>query len=99
MPKEIQNLAQMKIQNRKLDDVGSLADYLDQEVVIWEVEFKGTKYGAAAYVTISLESESEKFIVLTHSTVTLGQLQRFDKENVLPMKATLVKKERYYLFE
>lgn len=94
----VRSLSDAKSQNRKLDDVGSLSDYMDKEIIVWDVEFKATKYGPAAYVTISTEEKGEKFILLTHSSVILGQLDRFQKENELPLKMTLVKQDRYYMF-
>lgn len=94
----VRKLVEAKQENRKLDDVTSLSDFLDKPIIVWDVEFKTTKYGPAAYVTISETEKSEKFIVLTHSVVVLGQLERFQKENELPLEMTLTKVERYLMF-
>lgn len=97
MPKEIRKLSEAIQENKKLADVGSLTDFQNQEVIVWEVEMKTTKYGPAAYLTISTSEEGERFIVLTHSAVILGQLSRFDKENVLPLAVTLRKEGKYFI--
>lgn len=94
----VRKLEAAKQENKKLDDVRSLTDYLGREIVVWDVEFKTTKYGPAAYLTVSEDEKSDKFIVLTHSSVVLGQLDRFQKENELPLQMTLTKVERYYMF-
>jgi len=83
-----------------LESDGQLADYLNEEMIIKDVEFTELgNYGDVAIVTVEVKNVERR--LHTFSKVLIRQLKAIEstlKEGKV-VKARLVKRKRYYTFE
>jgi len=83
-----------------LDSHGRLTDYLNEEMIIKDVEFTELgNYGDVAIATVEVKNVERR--LHTFSQVLIKQLKAIEdvlKEGKV-VKARLVKRKRYYTFE
>jgi len=81
-----------------LDSEGSLSELINEEFLIHDVEFKKSKIGEVAIVTVEYDNQIRK--LHTFSGVLLDQLREIKKhtDKGFSIQVKLVKRKNYYTF-